>query len=147
MPQPRPASGGSALGGGDGGINIIPDPQDASFLTNPVNHGADIAHLPPGNRGRPSFTSLIGSIDANAMQWRPLRREELSSIPPDYARIPFAYLSLHTQTPPQAGQELFTPALDVVSTAPNQAARARLVTGFQRSIPRKARFLPNTITA
>jgi hypothetical protein len=36
MPQPRPASGGSALGGGDGGINIIPDPQDASFLTDPV---------------------------------------------------------------------------------------------------------------
>ncbi|KAN0132399.1 Piwi domain containing protein [Lactarius tabidus] len=56
-----------------GGINLIPDPQDASFLTDPVNPtmvmGADITHPPPGNHGRPSFTSLVGSIDANAVKY------------------------------------------------------------------------------
>jgi hypothetical protein len=31
--------------------------------------GADITHPPPGNHGRPSFTSLVGSIDANAVKY------------------------------------------------------------------------------
>ncbi|KAN0132398.1 Ribonuclease H-like domain containing protein [Lactarius tabidus] len=57
----------------EAGINLIPDPQDASFLTDPANPtmvmGADITHPPPGNRGRPSFTSLVGSIDANAVKY------------------------------------------------------------------------------
>ncbi|KAN0132385.1 Piwi domain containing protein [Lactarius tabidus] len=57
----------------DGGINLIPDSQGASFLTDPVNPttviGADITHPPPRNRGRPSFTSLVGSIDANVVQY------------------------------------------------------------------------------
>jgi eukaryotic translation initiation factor 2C len=56
-----------------GGINAIPAPRDAAFLTDPANPtmvmGADITHPPPGNRGRPSFTSLVGSIDANAVHY------------------------------------------------------------------------------
>ncbi|KAI9429439.1 Piwi domain-containing protein [Lactarius psammicola] len=56
-----------------GGINTIIDPREASFLTDPANPtmvmGADITHPPPGNHGRPSFTSLVGSIDANAVQY------------------------------------------------------------------------------
>ncbi|KAN0130599.1 Ribonuclease H-like domain containing protein [Lactarius tabidus] len=87
MPQPRPASGGSALGGGDGGINIIPDPQDASFLTDPVYPtmamGGDITHPPPGNRGRLSFTSLVGSVDANAMQYA----SRMSSVSDDREKL------------------------------------------------------------
>jgi len=31
--------------------------------------GGDITHPPPGNRGRPSFASLVGSIDKNAVQY------------------------------------------------------------------------------
>ncbi|KAF8268490.1 argonaute-like protein [Lactarius quietus] len=56
-----------------GGINLIPESRDAPFLTDPANPtmvmGGDITHPPPGNRGRPSFTSLVGSIDANAVQY------------------------------------------------------------------------------
>lgn len=85
-----------------GGINVIPDPRDASFLSDSANPtmvmgrfplsqrsddcahtlgqlGADITHPPPGNRGRPHYTSLVGSIDPNAVlyahrmsvQWSP----------------------------------------------------------------------------
>ncbi|KAI9439636.1 Piwi domain-containing protein, partial [Lactarius indigo] len=56
-----------------GGINAILEPCDVEFLSDPANPtmvmGADITHPPPRNRGRPSFTSLIGSIDANAVQY------------------------------------------------------------------------------
>jgi eukaryotic translation initiation factor 2C len=65
-----------------GGINLIPDPQNASFLADPVNPtmvmGADITH-PPGNRRRPSFTSLVGSIDANAVKYASTRMSVQSS--------------------------------------------------------------------
>lgn len=58
--------------GCEGGINLIPYLQDTSFLTDPVNPtmvmGADITHPPLGNCRRPSFTSLVGTIDANAVQ-------------------------------------------------------------------------------
>ncbi|KAF8268488.1 Piwi domain-containing protein [Lactarius quietus] len=65
--------------GGDGGgncgndIDHIPEPQDAHFITDPANPtmvmGADITHPPPGNGEGPSFTSLVGSIDANAVKY------------------------------------------------------------------------------
>ncbi|KAH9970612.1 hypothetical protein BGW80DRAFT_1446937 [Lactifluus volemus] len=55
-----------------GGINVVPEPQDISFLTDPAHPamvmGADITHAPPGSRGKPSFTALVGSIDSNARQ-------------------------------------------------------------------------------
>jgi eukaryotic translation initiation factor 2C len=75
-----------------GGINTVPDPQDISWLTDPVNPmmvmgkphmivhdclcsytfcspGADISHPPPGAEDRPSFTSLVGSVDSNGVKY------------------------------------------------------------------------------
>jgi eukaryotic translation initiation factor 2C len=74
-----------------GGINVVPEPQDISFLTDPAHpamvmgrsrlimygsiypcfwlSGADITHAPPGSRGKPSFTALVGSIDSNAVKY------------------------------------------------------------------------------
>ncbi|KAF7433014.1 hypothetical protein PC9H_004959 [Pleurotus ostreatus] len=56
-----------------GGINAIPDPQSAAVLTDPHNPtiimGADVIHPAPGSEGRPSFTSLVGSVDSNAAKY------------------------------------------------------------------------------
>src|SRR5260221_10836904 len=31
--------------------------------------GADITHPPPGSKGRPSFTSVVGSVDSNGAKY------------------------------------------------------------------------------
>jgi len=31
--------------------------------------GADITHPPPGSKDRPSFTSIVGSVDSNAAKY------------------------------------------------------------------------------
>lgn len=75
-----------------GGTNTVPELQDISWLTDPVNPmmvmgkphiivhdgqcpytfcspGADISHPPPGAEDRPSFTSLVGSVDSNGVKY------------------------------------------------------------------------------
>jgi len=56
-----------------GGTNVVAEPQDISFLTDSANPamimGADITHPPPGSRGRPSFTSVVGSVDRDGAKY------------------------------------------------------------------------------
>jgi len=53
-----------------GGINVIPDPGSVVTLSDPLNPtmiiGADVIHPAPGSDGRPSFTSLVGSVDSDS---------------------------------------------------------------------------------
>ncbi|KAH9992243.1 argonaute-like protein [Russula compacta] len=53
-----------------GGTNAI---TDVSFLDDPVNPtivmGADITHPPPGAQARPSFTSVVGSVDISGARY------------------------------------------------------------------------------
>ncbi|KAE9399799.1 argonaute-like protein [Gymnopus androsaceus JB14] len=52
-----------------GGINAVPDPKSVQTLADPNNPtivmGADVIHPAPGSDGRPSFTSLVASVDSN----------------------------------------------------------------------------------
>ncbi|RDX40439.1 argonaute-like protein, partial [Lentinus brumalis] len=56
-----------------GGINAIPDARSVPALTDPHNPtivmGADVMHPAPGSQGRPSFTSLIGSVDSDTSRY------------------------------------------------------------------------------
>ncbi|KAG9088958.1 hypothetical protein FRC06_001770, partial [Ceratobasidium sp. 370] len=56
-----------------GGINSILDPQAREFLSDPSNPamviGAAAMHPPPGIPGRPSFVSVVGSIDSTATHY------------------------------------------------------------------------------
>jgi len=56
-----------------GGINCIPDPNSAALLTDPrrptIVMGADVQHPAPGTEARPSFTSLVSSVDANCAKY------------------------------------------------------------------------------
>ncbi|RPD77221.1 argonaute-like protein [Lentinus tigrinus ALCF2SS1-7] len=57
-----------------GGINVILDPRSVPTLTDPHNPtmvmGADVMHPAPGSdHGRPSFTSLVGSVDSDASRY------------------------------------------------------------------------------
>jgi len=56
-----------------GGTNAVAEPHDISFLTDSANPamiiGADITHPPPGSKDRPSFTSVVGSVDSNAAKY------------------------------------------------------------------------------
>ncbi|KAI0255719.1 Piwi domain-containing protein [Lactifluus subvellereus] len=56
-----------------GGVNAVPELGDFSFLTDPANPtmvmGAAITHPAPGSVGRPSFTSLVGSIDTTTVRY------------------------------------------------------------------------------
>ncbi|KAI0254712.1 argonaute-like protein [Lactifluus subvellereus] len=56
-----------------GGVNSVPEPRDVSFLTDSANPtivmGADVIHPAPGSGDRPSFTSLVGSIDNSAVRY------------------------------------------------------------------------------
>jgi len=80
-----------------GGINVVPDPRDVPWLTDPANptilmgtpptvyrtttathnhlisSGGDMSHPPPGSRrgpeGYPSYTSLVGSINSSATKY------------------------------------------------------------------------------
>ncbi|KAG8735364.1 hypothetical protein FRC10_010683 [Ceratobasidium sp. 414] len=53
-----------------GGINSILDPQAQKFLSDPANPamviGASVTHPAPGASDRPSFASVVGSIDSTA---------------------------------------------------------------------------------
>ncbi|TFK35934.1 argonaute-like protein [Crucibulum laeve] len=56
-----------------GGINTIPDPTSIGPLTDPrfptIVFGADVMHPPPGAQNRPSYTSLVGSVDSNCAKF------------------------------------------------------------------------------
>jgi len=56
-----------------GGINAVPEPRDVPFLTDPANPtivmGSDVMHPAPGSVDRPSFTSLVGSVDTSAVRY------------------------------------------------------------------------------
>jgi eukaryotic translation initiation factor 2C len=56
-----------------GGINLIPDPQSVSVLTDPHNPtvvmGADVIHPAPGSEGRPSFTAVVGNVDSHTAKY------------------------------------------------------------------------------
>ncbi|KAH9045384.1 argonaute-like protein [Lactarius pseudohatsudake] len=56
-----------------GGVNSVLEPRDISFLTDSANPtivmGADVTHPAPGLGDRPSFTSLVGSIDTSAVRY------------------------------------------------------------------------------
>ena len=40
-----------------------------SRLTHVSLTGADVTHPPPGAKGRPSFTSVVGSVDSNGAKY------------------------------------------------------------------------------
>ncbi|KAI0698193.1 argonaute-like protein [Cerioporus squamosus] len=52
-----------------GGINVVPEARSVPALTDPHNPtiimGADVMHPAPGSQGRPSFTSLVASVDSD----------------------------------------------------------------------------------
>ncbi|KAH9992241.1 argonaute-like protein [Russula compacta] len=56
-----------------GGTNAVPEPKDVSFLTDPTNPtivmGAHITHPPLESQDRPSFTSIIGSVDSSGVRY------------------------------------------------------------------------------
>lgn len=56
-----------------GGINVIPDPNLSSSLSDPAKPtivmGADIQHPAPGSTGRPSFAALVSSVDLNCSKY------------------------------------------------------------------------------
>ncbi|KAH9179678.1 argonaute-like protein [Lactarius sanguifluus] len=56
-----------------GGVNSVPESRDISSLIDPTNltivMGAHVIHPAPGSGDRPSFTSLVGSIDTNAVRY------------------------------------------------------------------------------
>ncbi|EPQ59451.1 argonaute-like protein [Gloeophyllum trabeum ATCC 11539] len=65
-----------------GGINTIPDPPSAPFLTDPNNPtivmGADVIHPAPGSEGRPSFTSLVANVDSDTAKYIAASRVQTS---------------------------------------------------------------------
>ncbi|KAH8999090.1 argonaute-like protein [Lactarius akahatsu] len=56
-----------------GGVNSVLESPDIPFLTDSANPtivmGADVIHPAPGSGDRPSFTSLVGSIDTSAVRY------------------------------------------------------------------------------
>ncbi|RPD71863.1 argonaute-like protein [Lentinus tigrinus ALCF2SS1-7] len=56
-----------------GGINAVPEARSVPALTDPHNPtivmGADVIHPAPGTQGRPSFTSLVGSVDSDTSKY------------------------------------------------------------------------------
>ncbi|KAI0696653.1 argonaute-like protein [Cerioporus squamosus] len=56
-----------------GGINAVPEARSVPALTDPHNPtiviGADVIHPAPGSQGRPSFTSLVGSVDSDTSKY------------------------------------------------------------------------------
>lgn len=56
-----------------GGINVIPKPDTARFLTDPANPtlvlGADVLHPGPRVEGQPSIAAVVGNVDSNTSKY------------------------------------------------------------------------------
>ncbi|GJE88333.1 protein argonaute [Phanerochaete sordida] len=56
-----------------GGINTVPEQRSVPILTDPRNPtivmGADASHPPPHTQDRPSFTSLVASVDSSTAKY------------------------------------------------------------------------------
>ncbi|KAG8904415.1 hypothetical protein FRB99_001794 [Tulasnella sp. 403] len=56
-----------------GGINVVPNAENVKVLVDPSNPtlvlGADVMHPGPGVGGRPSFASVVGSIDSTSSKY------------------------------------------------------------------------------
>ncbi|KAK7450611.1 hypothetical protein VKT23_012921 [Stygiomarasmius scandens] len=56
-----------------GGINVIPDTSSVPILSDPSNPtiimGANIVHPTPGSNTTPSFTAVVGNVDAGAAKY------------------------------------------------------------------------------
>ncbi|KAF5364713.1 hypothetical protein D9758_005608 [Tetrapyrgos nigripes] len=57
-----------------GGVNVVPTPSSASVLVDPHNPtvimGGDIIHPPPGGApSTPSFTAVVGNVDADVAKY------------------------------------------------------------------------------
>jgi len=56
-----------------GGVNVIPDPKDVPFFSNPAQPvlvlGADTIHPAPGTEGRPSFAAVVGNVDGDVSKY------------------------------------------------------------------------------
>ncbi|CAE6429216.1 unnamed protein product [Rhizoctonia solani] len=69
-----------------GGVNSILDPNTPNlrFLTDAANPsivlGADVMHPAPGAHGRPSFASLVGSIDSGAAHYTAVSQAQDSRV-------------------------------------------------------------------
>ncbi|CAE6346789.1 unnamed protein product, partial [Rhizoctonia solani] len=69
-----------------GGVNSILDPNATNirFLTDAANPsivlGADVMHPAPGAHGRPSFASVVGSIDSNAAHYTAISQAQDSRV-------------------------------------------------------------------
>ncbi|CUA70377.1 Protein argonaute-1 [Rhizoctonia solani] len=69
-----------------GGVNSVLDPNTPNlrFLTDTANPsivlGADVMHPAPGAHGRPSFASLVGSIDSGAAHYTAVSQAQDSRV-------------------------------------------------------------------
>ncbi|KAG8695562.1 hypothetical protein FRC11_001404 [Ceratobasidium sp. 423] len=69
-----------------GGVNNILDPNTPNlrFLTDaanpPIVLGADVMHPAPGTKDRPSFASLVGSIDSNVTHYTAVSQAQDSRV-------------------------------------------------------------------
>ncbi|KZT39639.1 argonaute-like protein [Sistotremastrum suecicum HHB10207 ss-3] len=65
-----------------GGINTIPDARSVPFLSDVNNPtvviGADVIHPAPGSQGRPSFTSVVASVDSSTSKYIATTRVQTS---------------------------------------------------------------------
>ncbi|KAF8980636.1 argonaute-like protein, partial [Cyathus striatus] len=65
-----------------GGVNAIPDPSSLATLvdssTPTIIMGADAMHPPPHTTDRPSYTSLVGSVDINVSHYVATSRVQAS---------------------------------------------------------------------
>ncbi|KAB5595487.1 Argonaute-like protein [Ceratobasidium theobromae] len=67
-----------------GGVNSVLDPNAQKFISDVAKPvmimGADVMHPAPGAHGRPSFASVVGSIDSNAAHYTAISRAQDSRV-------------------------------------------------------------------
>ncbi|KAB5587889.1 Argonaute-like protein [Ceratobasidium theobromae] len=67
-----------------GGVNSVLDPSAQKFISDvakpAIIMGAHTAHPAPGAHGRPSFASVVGSIDSNAVHYTAISKPQDSHV-------------------------------------------------------------------
>ncbi|KAB5590426.1 Argonaute-like protein [Ceratobasidium theobromae] len=67
-----------------GGVNSVLDPSAQKFISDvakpAIIMGAHTAHPAPGAHGRPSFASVVGSIDSNAVHYTAISKPQDSRV-------------------------------------------------------------------